>query len=235
MSNGITIGRILGLPAITWLGLLYIVSASPYLAQTPPGVARFRVEWAGYDNNIGRGVFTVGVMTVSAAGVSFEANDGSPGFEFPLEEILQVKKADPLRILMFGTSIDKHLHIELRKRKGGYSNRNYNLYVKDDNGHGAQVGPVIQAITAAMKAQQATGGRPATPSPENQVPPPPTASAIVIVGQTPDQVKTTLGQPDRIDPPSSSSKVSNQIVWFYRSLTVTFVDGKVSSVQQVRP
>jgi hypothetical protein len=210
------------------------------------------VEWAGYDNNIGRGVFTVGVMTVSAAGVSFEANDGSPGFEFPLEEILQVKKADPLRILMFGTSIDKHLHIELRKRKGGYSNRNYNLYVKDDNGHGAQVGPVIQAITAAMKAQQATGGRPATPSPENQVPPPPkpkfaaiqppqapvgapTASAIVIVGQTPDQVKTTLGQPDRIDPPSSSSKVSNQIVWFYRSLTVTFVDGKVSSVQQVRP
>lgn len=252
MSNGMTIGRILGLTAIAWLGLLYIVSASPCQAQTPPGVARFPVEWAGYDNDVGRGMVTVGVMTVSAAGVSFEANDGSPGFEFPLEEILQVKAADPLKILMFGTSVDKHLHIELRKRAGGYSNRHYNLYVKDDNGHRAQIGPVIQAITAAMKAQQATGGRSIAPSPENQVPPPPkpkfaaiqapkmevdapTTPATVAVGQTRDQVRAALGAPVKIDSPPSLATTDKKIVWFYKSVTVTFMDGKVSSVQQVRP
>jgi len=44
-------------------------------------------------------------------------------------------------------------------------------------------------------------------------------------GQTPDQVKATLGQPDKI------VNFGSKQIFIYKDLKVTFLNGKVSDVQ----
>jgi hypothetical protein len=59
-------------------------------------------------------------------------------------------------------------------------------------------------------------------------PPPqdaPTTAVEIAIGQTPDQVKAALGQPDRI------VKAGAKEIYSYKNLKVTFVDGKVSDVE----
>jgi hypothetical protein len=85
-------------------------------------------------------------------------------------------------------------------------------------------------------------GQPATPDPGAApaaqpnfapiAPPPPpaqegaTAPVNIAVGQTSDQVKAALGQPDRV------VKVGdNKEIYSYKNLKVTFIDGKVSDVE----
>ena len=109
------------------------------------------------------------------------------------------------------------------------------------NENGAEMEPPIEAIAEAMSGRQ--GPLPLlviTPPKRNfaPIPPPqapvdaPAAPVSIVVGQTPEQVKAALGQPDRIDLPPSLFKAGNQVICSYKSLTVTFVDGKVAVVKQ---
>jgi hypothetical protein len=75
----------------------------------------------------------------------------------------------------------------------------------------------------------ATPAAPATFAPIAPPPPPQEdaapATANIGVGQTPDQVKAALGQPDKI------VKIGSKEIYSYKNLKVTFVDGKVSDVE----
>jgi hypothetical protein len=44
-------------------------------------------------------------------------------------------------------------------------------------------------------------------------------------GQTPDQVKAALGQPDKM------INLGAKQIWVYKDIKVTFLNGKVSDVQ----
>jgi hypothetical protein len=72
----------------------------------------------------------------------------------------------------------------------------------NNNGGGNQVG-------AGQQAQQG-------PPPEPQQ---------IEKGQTPDQVKASLGQPDKM------VNLGTKQIWVYKDLKVTFLNGKVSDVQ----
>ena len=61
-------------------------------------------------------------------------------------------------------------------------------------------------------------------SPQQQQAPPPEPQQIGK-GQTPDQVKAALGQPDKI------VNLGTKQIWVYKDLKVTFVNGQVSDVQ----
>jgi hypothetical protein len=104
---------------------------------------------------------------------------------------------------------------------------------------------ISQVFTPEEQNQNAQGRQP-TPQPAGQAdnaqpaaapsfapiaPPPappqeaPAAPAEIAIGQTPDQVKAALGQPDRI------GKAGSKEIYSYKSLKVTFVDGRVSDVE----
>lgn len=54
---------------------------------------------------------------------------------------------------------------------------------------------------------------------------PPPEPQQIEKGQTPDQVKASLGQPDKI------VNLGSKQIWVYKDLKVTFLNGKVSDVQ----
>jgi hypothetical protein len=54
---------------------------------------------------------------------------------------------------------------------------------------------------------------------------PPAQPQQIDKGQTPDQVKTALGNPDKI------VNLGSKMIYVYKDLKVTFIDGKVSDVQ----
>jgi hypothetical protein len=54
---------------------------------------------------------------------------------------------------------------------------------------------------------------------------PPPATATIQLGQTPDQVKAALGQPEKI------VDLGKKQIYVYKDLKITFIDGKVSDVQ----
>lgn len=53
----------------------------------------------------------------------------------------------------------------------------------------------------------------------------PVAPVTIKMGDSTDQVVTSVGQPDRI------AKVANKEIYFYKDMKITFVDGKVSDIQ----
>ena len=68
----------------------------------------------------------------------------------------------------------------------------------------------------------------ATPAPIEPPPPPADAPPTTInigIGQKPEEVKSTLGQPERI------FKVGSKEIYSYKNLKITFVDGKVSDIE----
>ena len=97
----------------------------------------------------------------------------------------------------------------------------------------AEVFSVQAADPTAAPAQQAAP--PVAPPPAGPVqppppiippPPPPPADPIVVsLGQSPDQVTTEVGQPDRIN------KVGAKQVYVYKDMKVTFLNGKVTDIQ----
>lgn len=58
---------------------------------------------------------------------------------------------------------------------------------------------------------------------QQQAPPP--EPAQIEKGQTPDQVKAALGQPDKI------VNLGAKVIYVYKDIKVTFINGKVSDVQ----
>jgi hypothetical protein len=94
------------------------------------------------------------------------------------------------------------------------------------------VGQILEVEAADAGQDQQQGGQDAQGGQEQQAPqqaaepaqpaqPPPT----IQLGQTPDEVKALLGQPEKI-----VSLASKQI-YVYKDLKVTFVKGKVTDVQ----
>jgi hypothetical protein len=86
--------------------------------------------------------------------------------------------------------------------------------------------PAQPAQAAAQPLPQAAKVTPPSASPAVQPPPPP-APVAIKVGQTQDDVIASLGQPDSV----SAQGDKQTYVYTSRSLTVTFVNGKVSKVE----
>jgi hypothetical protein len=83
---------------------------------------------------------------------------------------------------------------------------------------------ITQQLQDADKAEQATLAQPAASAlPPIAAPAAPTAT--VSLGQTPDQVTSSLGQPKSI------MDLGTRKIYVYPELKVTFNDGKVSDVQ----
>jgi hypothetical protein len=184
-------------------------------AQTPEGAWQFNVmqlaEGLHYTPN-------VGVITITGATVAFETNDAKYSFDVPLVEIARVTYHTKLKWATI-------------KLKNGKSHKFLSFNEKT-------IEPLVEAIAEAMSGRPGPPLPPPPPKP-NFAPipaPPPVDSSPAaprnVVGQTPDQVKATLGEPDGIDLLPSSERTSNKMIWYYKSLTVTFVDGKVSFVEQ---
>jgi hypothetical protein len=79
--------------------------------------------------------------------------------------------------------------------------------------------PAAPTQPAAQPQPQAAQAAPAAP------PQPPPAPPTIKVGQTQDAVVAALGQPDSVD--ASGAKQ----VYVYKSVKVTFTNGKVSKVE----
>lgn len=210
---------------LAWFGLLAFVGGLP--AQTQTGAPHFPVMRyiGGWGNP-----FRVGELAITGATVSFESTwptrNDKYSIEMPIEDISHVT----------GHTILKQVTIKLKKGKS------YKFIAGD------LVKPVIDAISLAMAGNLGPLPPPETTTPPRRnfapipAPPPvdaPGASGGIVFGQTPDQVKAILGEPDRLDVDADRRGLSvtkiNRIVWYYKSLTVTFVDGKVSVVGQERP
>ena len=78
------------------------------------------------------------------------------------------------------------------------------------------------------RCSRSTSGR--SPSPPIAPPPPPADEPpappkTISLGQTKDQVVSSLGQPEK------TAKIGTKEIYFYKDLKVTFVNGKVSDVQ----
>jgi|HubBroStandDraft_1064217.scaffolds.fasta_scaffold17533_4 hypothetical protein len=65
----------------------------------------------------------------------------------------------------------------------------------------------------------------APPPPIEPPPPPPADPVAVSEGQTIDQVVAALGQPQK------TAKVGTKVIYYYKDLKVTFVNGKVKDIQ----
>jgi hypothetical protein len=63
------------------------------------------------------------------------------------------------------------------------------------------------------------------PPPPPPVDAPPAPPVEVKIGQTPDQVTAALGQPVQI------FNLGTKVIYKYKSLKVTFVNGKVTDVE----
>jgi hypothetical protein len=81
-----------------------------------------------------------------------------------------------------------------------------------------------QQAAAASQPTPAPAAAPAeaAPAPIEAPPPPP---AEVSLGQTPEQVVATLGEP------AKKAKVGTKDIYFYKDMKVTFVNGKVTDIQ----
>jgi hypothetical protein len=212
-------GSTLGMLGLSWLALLGFVKSLP--AQTPADAWQF-------EGMMSQGLFdrlSPGLLTITAATVTFSADDDKHSLEVPIRNIADVKGHTKL----------KSVTIRLKNGKTEI----FMVCHKDRNL--APVEPLVEALTAAMTGQPGPLPIPAITPPKRNfapIPPPPApvdapaAPVSIVAGQTPDQVKAALGQPDRIDLPPSSAKASNQVIWSYKSLTVTFVDGKVAVVKR---
>jgi hypothetical protein len=98
-----------------------------------------------------------------------------------------------------------------------------------DKADGSQVLDVISQVLAPdagsadqQQAPQQEQSPQAAPSVDT-VPPPTTAT--IQLGQTIDQVKAALGQPEKI------VDLGKKQIYVYKDLKITFIDGKVSDVQ----
>jgi hypothetical protein len=213
---------------LSWLALLGFVKSLP--AQTPAGAWQFEVaRLQGSVTFQTRYLFAPGLLTITASTVTFNSDDNQHSLEVPIEDISQVK----------GHTTLKWVTLTLKNGKTDSF-----MFWNKDRRKTAPVEPLVEALTAAMSGQPGPLPIPAITPPRRTfapIPAPPApldapaAHVSIVVGQTPDQVKSTLGSPDRIDSPPSLAGASNKIVWFYKSLTVTFVDGKVSAAEQERP
>jgi hypothetical protein len=228
--------RTLGVLGLSWLGLLGVVKSLP--AQNTSGAPPFRViRFGRYLAKSG------GLLTITGGTVRFDSGE-EDSFEVPIGGIVKVNANKPNGCPRFVLGVGIKLS----------NGKSYCFVVPSEkhalfDGKGwywAPVEPLVEALTAAM-TEDTDPLRPPTQTPAAprrtfapiQAPPAPldalAAHVSIVVGQTPDQVKSTLGSPDRIDSPPSSAGASNKIMWFYKSLTVTFVEGKVSVVEQERP
>jgi hypothetical protein len=89
---------------------------------------------------------------------------------------------------------------------------------------------IAEVFTIAEQGESLGGNaRPARPIPIETASPTQLGGqaglGIVHVGQTVEEVKALLGQPDRI------ADLGGKVIYSYPGLKITFVDGKVSSVQ----
>jgi hypothetical protein len=83
-----------------------------------------------------------------------------------------------------------------------------------------------QADQAETEAAQDTGAPiSAAPAPPPPAPPAAAAPASVELGQTTDQVQSSLGTPARV------AKLGPKTIYYYNGMKVTFNNGKVSDVQ----
>jgi hypothetical protein len=100
---------------------------------------------------------------------------------------------------------------------------------KKDSDKAMQSAPQGGQQEAAPPSQAAPPPAPApaepTPAPIEPPPPPPPAPTEVSEGQTIDQVVAALGQP------LNTAKVGNKVIYTYKNLKVTFVNGKVKDIQ----
>ena len=96
---------------------------------------------------------------------------------------------------------------------------------------GADVSQVQDVISQVLAPDgSSTDQVPAQPQQQEQqqqpaASEPPAAPVTVQVGQTTDQVKAALGAPEKI------FDVGKKLIWVYKDLKITFIDGKVSDVQ----
>ena len=194
------------------------------VGQTAEQVAATTGAWqfGGFMSQNGPFLPSRGLLTITAATVTFNADDGEYSLEVPIQDISKVR-------------VNTYNRVAISLKKG-----ETDVFIAFKDGNPAPVGPVVEALIAAKSGQSGPILLPAITPPKRNfapIPPPaapssaPVAPVGIVVGQPPDQVKAVLGQPDRIDLLPSLEKI-NRIVWYYNSLTVTFVDGKVSAVDQ---
>jgi hypothetical protein len=82
-----------------------------------------------------------------------------------------------------------------------------------------------QSPGGARPSPAAAPAADAAPPPIAPPPPPPADPKEIKLGQTPDQVVASFGQPDKI------IKLPTKQIYIYKDMKVTFVAGKVSDVQ----
>ncbi len=85
--------------------------------------------------------------------------------------------------------------------------------------------PAAAAPAAAAPPQQAEAPPPPIAPPPPPADEPPAPPKTISLGQTKDQVVSSLGQPEK------TAKIGTKEIYFYKDLKVTFVNGKVSDVQ----
>ena len=98
-----------------------------------------------------------------------------------------------------------------------------------DNADPSQVLDVISQVLApdsgAADNQQQAPQQQSEQAPASIDTVPPPATATIQLGQTIDQVKAALGQPEKI------VDLGKKQIYVYKDLKITFIDGKVSDVQ----
>jgi len=95
----------------------------------------------------------------------------------------------------------------------------------DDSAKSDDSGKTDQAAGGDANQQPAAADAPAADAPAAAPAAPPAPPATVEIGQTPDQVTSVLGQPDKI------LNLGPKQIYVYKDLKVTFVKGKVTDAQ----
>lgn len=199
-------------------------------AQTLAEAPRFRAMTAphGFQFMIPH----TGTLTIIDATLRFdERNHPERSLELPIEDISEVT----------GHTILKQVTIKLKNGKSYDFNVLTPVNPETARSDFAPVEPLVEALAVAMSAKPgplplpettpAVAVRSFAPIPAPAAPADtPTVPGRAVVGQTQDQVKAALGHPDEIHL-SQSATAGNKVVWVYKSLTATFVDGKVSAVE----
>jgi hypothetical protein len=94
---------------------------------------------------------------------------------------------------------------------------------------GNQAAPAAEQQTATPAAQPAAPpAQPAAPEPAAatlEAPPAPPADPVDLSGKTIDEVEKAMGQPTR------TIKSGTKVIYFYKDMKVTFVNGKVKDVE----
>jgi hypothetical protein len=95
--------------------------------------------------------------------------------------------------------------------------------------------PDAEAETTAAAGGAPPADPPAPPPPQPEAPqkfvepppppPPPAAPKKIGLGQTPDEVKATFGEPEQI------IELGPKVIYKYKDLKVTFLKGKVSDIE----